>query len=66
MKEILKEIEGAAANSRLTKKLAIIKFGTALGLTMLSYLGLTKIKHNMTKKNIEKEYIKSNKLKEKE
>jgi len=55
--KIANEIKNAGKNIAKTKNLNLLKFGMALGLTMLSYLGLTKIKQFMTKKNIEKEYL---------
>ncbi|MCD7779245.1 MAG: hypothetical protein LUH05_01065 [Candidatus Gastranaerophilales bacterium] len=56
--EICKEIETAGKNAGKTKALTLLKFAMALGLTMASYFGLTKFKQNMTKKNIEKEFLK--------
>ena len=58
---IKKEIMQVAKNSSKSKGLSVIKFGLSLSLTMLSYFGLTKIKQNMTKKNIEKEFIQNKK-----
>ena len=57
--KIKKEIMQVAKNASKTKKLSALKFGLSLSLTMLSYLGITKFKQNMTKKNIEKEFIKN-------
>ncbi len=61
-KEIFNDLQNVAKNTKLTKELAIIKFGLSLGLTMLSYLGLTKFKQNMTKKNIEKEFLRDQEI----
>ncbi len=58
-KEIFKEIQNAGQNAITTKALTILKFMMALGLTTVSYFGLTKFKQNMTKKNIEKEFLKN-------
>lgn len=57
--KIKKGLENASKNIQKTKNLNIAKFALSLGLTMLSYFGLTKFKHEMTKKNIEKEYLKN-------
>ena len=54
---ILKDLKKAGANIPKTKALTILKFVMSLGLTMLSYFALTKFKQNMTKKNIEKEFL---------
>ncbi len=54
---IKKSLTDAGKNLGKTKSLNIAKFGIAMGLTMLSYFGLTKFKQEITKKNIEKEYI---------
>ena len=54
---IIKDLKKAGANIPKTKALTILKFGMSLGLTMLSYFALTKFKQNMTKKNIEKEFL---------
>ena len=54
--EIKNALKKASENVQKTKKLNIAKFGIAMGLTMLSYFGLTKFKQEMTKRNIEKEY----------
>ncbi len=55
--KILSELTKAAENIKKTKQLNMLKFVMALGLTMVSYFALTKFKHNMTKKNIEKEFL---------
>ncbi len=55
--EIKNTLKNSAKNINKIKKLNIIKFGLSLGLTMLSYFGLTKYKQAMTKKNIEKEFM---------
>ncbi len=56
-KNILKDLKKAGDNIPKTKALTIIKFVMSIGLTMLSYFALTKFKQNMTKKNIEKEFL---------
>lgn len=56
--KIKDELETAGKNITKTKNLNLLKFGAALGLTMLSYGALTKAKQFMTKKNIEKEFFK--------
>ncbi len=63
-KEIKQGLENASKNIKKTKNLNILKFVLSLGLTMLSYFGLTKYKHEMTKRNIEKEYLKKHMQKE--
>lgn len=55
--EIKNTLKNATKNIGKIKKLNIAKFGLSLGLTMLSYFGLTKYKQAMTKKNIEKEFM---------
>ena len=55
--EIANELKKAGANISQVKNLNCLKFGLSLGLTLLSYFGLTKFKHNMTKKNIEREFL---------
>ena len=55
--EIKNTLKNSAKNINKIKKLNIIKFGLSLGLTMLSYFGLTKYKQAMTKRNIEKEFM---------
>lgn len=55
--EIANELKKASANISKTKNLNCLKFGLSLSLTMLSYFGLTKFKENMTKKNIEKDFL---------
>jgi len=56
--KILKELQSAFNNPLKTKSLAAVKFAAALMLTMLSYFGLTKLKQNITRLNIEKEFNK--------
>ena len=51
------EIQTAGENISKTKGLGIIKFIASLALTMASYKLLSVIKHNITKKEIEKEYL---------
>ena len=55
--EIKNSLKNATKNISKVKKLNIVKFGLSLGLTMLSYFGLTKYKQAMTKRNIEKEFM---------
>lgn len=55
--EIANELKKASENITKVKSLNYLKFGLSVGLTLLSYFGLTKLKHNMTKKNIEKEFL---------
>ncbi len=66
-KEILKSIENAAANQKLTKGLTVAKFAISTFLTAATYLGLTKFRHNYTEKQIQKDYFEkqalNNKLK---
>ena len=57
--ECLKELKKASKNISKTKSLTFAKFALSLGLTMLSYFGLTKAKQAITKKNIEKEFLKN-------
>lgn len=54
---IKKSLTDAGKNLGKTKALNIAKFSIAMGLTMLSYFGLTKFKQEMTKRNIEKEFL---------
>ncbi len=66
--EILKDLKTAGKNIGKTKALTLAKFGISMALTMLSYLGLTKLKQKMTRLNIEKEFnenMKSSGLQEK-
>ena len=56
-KTIMEDLKKAGANIPKTKALTMLKFVMSLGLTMLSYFALTKFKQNMTKKNIEKEFL---------
>ena len=56
--KILKELQSAFNNPLKTKSLAAVKFAAALTLTMLSYFGITKLKQNITRLNIEKEFNK--------
>ena len=55
--EIANELKKAGNNISKVKNLNCLKFGLSLGLTLLSYFGLTKFKQNMTQKNIEKEFL---------
>ncbi len=57
-KEILNDLKKAAKNVNKTKGLTFLRFILSLGLTMASYFALTKFKQNMTKKSIEKEFLK--------
>ena len=56
--KIKDEIVNAGNKLSSTRNLNLLKFGLSLALTMASYFGLTKLKQAMTKKNIEKEYLK--------
>ena len=55
--EIANELKIAGNNLAKTKGLNYLKFGLSVGLTLVSYFGLTKFKQNMTKKNIEREFL---------
>lgn len=55
--EIANELKKAGNNLSKTKRLNYLKFGLSVGLTLASYFGLTKFKQNMTKKNIEREFL---------
>ena len=55
--EIANELKKAGNNISKTKGLNCLKFGLSVGLTLVSYFGLTKFKQNMTKKNIEREFL---------
>ncbi len=55
--KIVNELKTAQKNLPKFKGLTLLKFVLSLGLTMASYFALTKFKHNMTKKNIEKEFL---------
>ncbi len=57
-KTIKQEIINAGRNLKTTRNLNLIKFALSLGFTMASYFALTKAKQYMTKKNIEKEFLK--------
>ena len=50
---IRKDFERAANNKNLTKNLFYTKFGLATALCLASYVGLTKIRHYMTRKKSE-------------
>jgi hypothetical protein len=56
-KEILNSLEHVAANQKLTKSLTMAKFALSTALTAISYLGLTKFRHNYTEKQIKQDYI---------
>lgn len=56
-KEILASLENIASNPKTAKQLNIAKFAVSTGLTALSYLGLTKFRHNYTENRIKKDYI---------
>lgn len=56
--KIKEEIVNARNKLPATRNLNLLKFGMSLALTMASYFVLTKVKQEMTKKNIEKEYLK--------
>ena len=55
--EIANELKKAGENISKVKNLNYLKFGLSVGLTLTSYFGLTKFKQNMTKKNIEREFL---------
>ncbi len=63
-KTILKEITNAGKNLNKVRGLTWLKFALSLGLTLASYFMLTKFKHNMTKKNIEKDFLEKQVLEE--
>ena len=62
--KVINQLKKASENVSKTKGLALFKFLAALGLTMTSYFMLTKFKHNMTKKSIEKEFLENQVLSE--
>ena len=61
-KEILKSLEDAASNQKLAKGLTAVKFAASTILTAVSYLGLTKFRHNYTENQIKKDYFEKQKL----
>lgn len=56
-KSIKPAMEKAAQNPAFTKNLALSKFVVSTGLTIATYIGLTKYRHNQTLKAAEKEII---------
>lgn len=60
-KEILKSLENVASHQKLAKNLNMAKFGLSTALTAISYLGLTKFRHNYTEKQIKKEILNNKK-----
>lgn len=62
--EFADQLKKATENIPKTKGLNIIKFIASLGLTLLSFSALTKLKQAMTKKSIEKEYLEKQKKEE--
>lgn len=57
VKQIAENIEKAAANSKVFKGLTFGKFVAATALTILSYGGLTKFRHNYRENKIKKEFF---------
>ena len=51
---IKESIKKASKNTKFTKNLALGKFIASTALTIVSYAGLTKFRHNLTKKSAEK------------
>lgn len=60
-KEILKSLEAVGSKQKLAKSLNLAKFALSTGLTALSYLGLTKFRHNYTEKQIKQEILEKQK-----
>ncbi|MFI3300391.1 MAG: hypothetical protein R3Y28_03120 [Candidatus Gastranaerophilales bacterium] len=58
-KEIKESLENIAKNQKLTKNLALAKFGLATALTIASYAGLTKYRQNYRKNAAKKEVLKT-------
>jgi len=54
---IKESIKKASKNTKFTKNLALGKFIASTALTIVSYAGLTKFRHNLTKKSAEKEIL---------
>lgn len=55
-KSILESLENVGKHQRLAKNLTLVKFAASTLLTALSYLGLTKFRHDYTEKQIKKDY----------
>ena len=55
-KSILESLENVGKHQKLAKNLTIVKFAASTLLTALSYLGLTKFRHDYTEKQIKKDY----------
>ncbi len=56
-KAVLKSLENVASHQKLAKNLNMAKFGLSTALTALSYLGLTKFRHNYTEKQIKNDIL---------
>jgi hypothetical protein len=56
-KEILKNLEYVGSHQKLTKSLTMAKFVLSTALTAISYLVLTKFRHNYTEKQIKQDYL---------
>ena len=54
---IKESMKKAVKNPKFTKNLTLAKFGISTLLTIVSYMGLTKFKHNQTRKSAEKEIL---------
>lgn len=61
-KEILTCLQKAASNQKLAKGLTIAKFAISTLLTAVTYLGLTKFRHNYTEQQIKKDYFEKHSL----
>lgn len=61
-KEILTSLQKAASNQKLAKGLTIAKFAISTLLTAVTYLGLTKFRHNYTEQQIKKDYFEKHSL----
>ncbi|MGN0030777.1 MAG: hypothetical protein ACI37Q_02340 [Candidatus Gastranaerophilaceae bacterium] len=55
-KAVLESLENVWEHQKLAKNLTIVKFAASTLLTALSYLGLTKFRHDYTEKQIKKDY----------
>jgi len=55
--KIKNSIQNAIQHKNLSKKLSLAKFGLSTAMTALTYLGLTKFRHNYTEKQIKKDYF---------
>lgn len=61
-KAILNSLEHVGTHQKLTKSLNLAKFALSTGLTALSYLGLTKFRHNYTENQIRQDIANKQKL----